>query len=551
VRALNGAWLRHQLRRLTRNHPDQWVFWTRFPSPELVQAIAPLRFAQIVYEPIDRYTMADTFTTAERRRIARAESALLKRATVITGGQGLANHFREARGGSHWLPFGTDLRCQPAGAGMPANVGRPRLGVMGRLDWRVDELLLEELAKGHPDWHLVLAGPTEGRWGRRLRRLPNVHWLGTIPAQRSRRIIADWDVALIPYRLTEWTQACLPVKLFEYLSEGKPVVATPLRELLPFADVVVTAPRGEVADTVAHVLATDTPGAAARRREAALRFTLQERARMAVALLSIAAPTASGRVTAPISTVVITRDEEPQIERCLASVQWTAERIVVDAHSRDRTTEFARRCGARVIQREWAGYAAQKNYAIAQATQPWILSVDADEVVTPALAIEIEQRLQQDPPVAAFRVLRPTFFLGQPLRHYGRERIDPGQVRLFRRGHGRFQDRLVHERVQVDGPIAALAAPLLHYSYPNLLVYWRKIRRYAQLEARERAATSTARQNSWLRAASKLGWMLLWRKGVLDGPRAWLWIGGQAYQEWLITRTAAHLQQQERARRTA
>jgi (heptosyl)LPS beta-1,4-glucosyltransferase len=254
-------------------------------------------------------------------------------------------------------------------------------------------------------------------------------------------------------------------------------------------------------------------------------------------------------MTAPVSAVVITRDEEDTIERCLNSLRWLAEVIVVDADSRDRTVELAERFGARVFQRTWPGYARQKNFGIEQATQPWILCVDADEEVPPELAEEIQETVTRSPAEAAFRLYRPTFFMGFALRHYGREREDPGQLRLFRNGHGRFDDRLVHERVRTDGRVGLLRSPLLHHSYPTVGTYWRKIHRYAHLEAQQRAATGTnCGGHRWARALGKLGWMLIWRRGALDGPRAWLWIAGQGYQEWLATGEAVRQRRREEAR---
>jgi glycosyltransferase involved in cell wall biosynthesis len=249
---------------------------------------------------------------------------------------------------------------------------------------------------------------------------------------------------------------------------------------------------------------------------------------------------------APLSVVVITQDEEPNIERCLRSVQWARERIVVDAFSRDRTPELARACGARVIQREWPGYARQKNFAIEQAHQPWILSLDADEEVSPALAGEIQSALASDDAHAAYRVFIPTYFLGKWLRHYGRARRDPGHVRLFRRGQAHFEDRQVHECLLVDGPVGTLQNPAYHYCYrpPTLRSYWRKIHHYARLEAAERLRDARPWGNRWARAFGKLAWMLLWRRGLFDGPAAWLWIAGQAYQEWLVTGEARRLGRQ-------
>jgi (heptosyl)LPS beta-1,4-glucosyltransferase len=241
--------------------------------------------------------------------------------------------------------------------------------------------------------------------------------------------------------------------------------------------------------------------------------------------------------------VVISKDEEPNIERCLRSVAWARERIVVDAYSRDRTPELARAAGARVIQREWPGYSRQKNFAIEQANEPWILSLDADEEVSPALADEMQLALGRDAPYAAYRVFVPTYFLGSWLRHYGRARRDPGHVRFFRRGRAHFEDRQVHECLLVEGPIGTLFSPIYHYCYrsPTVRSYWRKIHHYARLEASERLNGAPVWGNRWARGLGKFAWMLLWRGGLIDGPPAWLWIAGQAYQEWLVTGRARRL----------
>lgn len=283
---LNIAWLRRQLEKMTQGAPREWTLWTRFPSPELVSAVLDLPFGQVVYEPIDRYVAAPNFSTAERERMATAEARLIERATVVTGGRGLAEQFRMAAGGSHWLPFGQDLDNHSDGPGLPAEIGRPRLGVVGRLDWRLDEPLLVGLMTRHLEWRLVLVGPRAQPWGSDLERLQNVHWLGLVPSERVRSLIAGCDVTLIPYRLSEWTRACLPVKLFDYLGEGKPVVATPLSELAPFADVVTLAPPDQFDVAVERALAETTPQAADSRRRAASRFTIQDRARRAAALLA-------------------------------------------------------------------------------------------------------------------------------------------------------------------------------------------------------------------------------------------------------------------------
>ena len=242
----------------------------------------------------------------------------------------------------------------------------------------------------------------------------------------------------------------------------------------------------------------------------------------------------------PVSVVVITKNEEPNIERCLKSASWAAETVVVDAHSADGTRDKAAALGARVFERDWSGYGPQKNLGVSMARNPWILNVDADEEVTPELAAEIQQVLI-DPQHKAYRVFIPTYFMGRPLKHYGRAWPEPGHIRLFEKGHARFDSRIVHEVVEVDGSVGSLKAPILHYSYPTAGTYWRKIHYYADLEAQERAARWNSLGNRWIRFAGKLGWMLGVRRGILHGPSAWLWILGQAYQDWLATGEAARL----------
>jgi glycosyltransferase involved in cell wall biosynthesis len=255
----------------------------------------------------------------------------------------------------------------------------------------------------------------------------------------------------------------------------------------------------------------------------------------------VTAVAARPSVSAPVSVVIITKDERQHIQRCLESVQWASEMVVIDAGSTDGTPELAEQLGARVISRDWPGYAPQKNYGIDQAAQPWILSLDADEEVTPELATDIERVVESADAASGYRLRRVTYFLGRPLHHYGRARRDPGQVRLVAQGHGRFEDRLVHERLEVVGSIGSLHAPLLHHCYPTLQTYWQKIHRYAGLEAQDRAARGGPKGGPELRALGKLGWMLVFRRGLLHGPRAWLWIAGQSYQEWLTTRQTRSL----------
>ena len=149
----------------------------------------------------------------------------------------------------------------------------------------------------------------------------------------------------------------------------------------------------------------------------------------------------------PLSVIIITLNEEHNIGRCLASVGWASEVLVVDSASTDRTREIAIAQGAKVLEHAWEGYGQQKNWAMAQATQPWVLFVDADEEVTPELRAEIAEFVQNDGVVGGKRYdgahpARKTWFLGRWILHGG---WYPNRlVRLGRRGHCRWTEPAVH-----------------------------------------------------------------------------------------------------------
>jgi glycosyltransferase involved in cell wall biosynthesis len=146
---------------------------------------------------------------------------------------------------------------------------------------------------------------------------------------------------------------------------------------------------------------------------------------------------------------------EPRYRRLLASAAWAEERLVVDTGSTDGTAELAAAAGARVLRHEWLGYGATKDWAFEQAEGEWVLSLDADERVSEALAPEL-RRLADATDHAAFGIPRRFYFLGRWLKHGGCY-PDP-QLRFFRRGRARYGAELVHERLRVDGTTVAAAA---------------------------------------------------------------------------------------------
>lgn len=184
-----------------------------------------------------------------------------------------------------------------------------------------------------------------------------------------------------------------------------------------------------------------------------------------------------------LSVTVITLNESRNIEACLASVAWADEVLVVDSGSTDDTVARARAAGARVIEREWPGYAAQKNWAAGAVTSDWVLSVDADERVSPALADEIRAILRDAPTAAGYRVPRVTWHLGRWMRTT--DWYPDYQLRLYDRRRARWKTSRVHESVAADGDVRLLRHELQHYAYRDISHHHQTMDRYTTLAAEE------------------------------------------------------------------
>lgn len=222
-----------------------------------------------------------------------------------------------------------------------------------------------------------------------------------------------------------------------------------------------------------------------------------------------------------LSVIVITRNEERDLPECLASVAFADEVIVVDSQSTDRTCELARHAGARVIVRPWPGHAAQKAFALAQATGDWVLSLDADERCSPELRDAIPRAIAQDG-VDGYDVLFRTWAFGRRARFGGR--YGERHIRLFRRAKASFPERAIHESAVVEGGVARLDAPILHHTYVSLEEFVEKVNRYSSLAASERFA-----RGKRFSALSLLRWpwgffkrYVLWL-GLLDGVDGFLY----------------------------
>lgn len=223
-----------------------------------------------------------------------------------------------------------------------------------------------------------------------------------------------------------------------------------------------------------------------------------------------------------LSAIIIAKNEAAHIADCLDSLVFCDERVVLDGGSADDTVALAQAHGARVVSApDWQGFGPQKNLALSQATGDWVLSLDADERVSPALADEIGNAITEAR-ADGYEMPRRSSFCGRMMRYSG---WHPDFVlRLFRRGKARFSDDAVHERVICDGPVARLTEPLLHYPVARLEDALSRMDRYSTLGAEMLVASG--RRVSFMSGIAHGLWTFLrtyvFRAGFLDGREGFL-----------------------------
>jgi glycosyltransferase involved in cell wall biosynthesis len=227
-------------------------------------------------------------------------------------------------------------------------------------------------------------------------------------------------------------------------------------------------------------------------------------------------------MTVRLSAIVIAKNEAHNIEACLDSLAFCDQRIVVDGGSADETASLAEARGASVaISKEWRGFGPQKNFALSLATGDWVLSVDADERVSDALASEIRQAIAAGG-ADGYEIPRLSTFCGRAMRHSG---WYPDYVlRLFRRGGARFSDDPVHERVICDGSVARLSEPLIHHPVARLEDALSRMDRYST--ARAEMIAGSGRRVSFFTGIVRGWWTFIQtyfiRLGFLDGREGFL-----------------------------
>jgi glycosyltransferase involved in cell wall biosynthesis len=220
-----------------------------------------------------------------------------------------------------------------------------------------------------------------------------------------------------------------------------------------------------------------------------------------------------------ISAIVVCGNEEASIAACLESVRWCDEVVVVDSMSQDRTPEIAARYADRLIQRPWAGYVAQKQFALEQATGDWVLNLDADERCTPELREAAQRALAQADAegVAGFEVRRHVFYLGRWIDHGGW--YPDWKLRLVRRDRARFGGYEPHDRLGVDGPVRRLDADLHHYTYRDFAQHLRTVERFSDVVAEEwrKEGRRFSLLDALLHPPAKFLECYVWKRGFLDG----------------------------------
>lgn len=254
----------------------------------------------------------------------------------------------------------------------------------------------------------------------------------------------------------------------------------------------------------------------------------------------------SARSGVPLSVCVITLNEEDNIRRCLSSVQWADEIVVVDSGSEDRTRAIADEMGARVLHNDWPGHKEQKQYATDRASHDWVLSLDADEKLDDRLARSIRRLFRDSPPEpgVCFEVNRLAEYLGEWMYH-GSWHPD-WIVRLFNRSRTEWGGRNPHDRVLPTEDVRRLDGLLLHWPYEDLADQMDYINRYTSIASRE--LQEEGKKGGLLKGISHAAWRLvkdlLLKQGFLDGKRGFVNSLTNAYSKflkymklWEITRT--------------
>ena len=234
-----------------------------------------------------------------------------------------------------------------------------------------------------------------------------------------------------------------------------------------------------------------------------------------------------------ISVTIITLNEESNIKRCLESVSWADDIVIVDSGSTDKTVEICRQFDCRILDTAWMGFGRTKQFAVEQAAHDWIFSIDSDEVITPELQAEIKTLLEEEPPFHGYRVPRRSTYLNKIILHGGWQRDRP--LRLFNRQYAAFNKKEVHESVAVDGDVDSLQNYLLHYPYPDITTHLSKMNTYTELGAEElfEKGRTCSLFEARMRGLIKFFKMYFLQGGFLDGAPGYVLAKNSAFGVYL------------------
>lgn len=233
-----------------------------------------------------------------------------------------------------------------------------------------------------------------------------------------------------------------------------------------------------------------------------------------------------------LSVAIITLNEEENIKRCLESVEWADEIVILDSGSTDQTKEICRKFGSRVFETEWLGFGETKQKAVDYCKNKWVLVLDADEEISHNLTQKIKKILR-NPRASGYRIKRDSFYLNQKINHCGWNKDYP--LRLFNKKKGALNDKIVHESIIIpDGKTKKIRQPMLHYTYPKLEDHITKMIRYSKLNA---ASQKQNKRSSILKAISsgffKFFKMYFLKLGFLDGKKGFLLCLNSAFGVYL------------------
>jgi len=223
-----------------------------------------------------------------------------------------------------------------------------------------------------------------------------------------------------------------------------------------------------------------------------------------------------------ISAVLITRNEAHIIGKTLEALQWCDEILVVDSGSTDGTLEICREKGSRILDYPFVGFGLQKQYAVSQAKHDWVLSIDADEVLSTGLQAEIKKTMES-PAHEGYFLKRRLVFLGKEFR-YGRESREY-HLRLFNRRYGNFDSAKVHEKLVLSGSTHKLKNILYHYSYPDLSLYFHKFNKYTDVAALDLIEKQKSRSTLGIVLSFPFNFFKHWivQGNIRNGYAGWLW----------------------------